>query len=306
MRAVVDDNAQIATTTIDITQGTRQVKNGRQVYIESGQTIKYSGDDMESLKTSNLHVSQHTDNATQADAMEITGQGHDAAFTMGRTALLIAQNNWLSGGCVKIEAASPGSVQPGSTTPIAVQVMHRFDGSAVSSKLVAVLTGENSIDPTSLNKTPGTLTYTAPGEAGKSAVISLTATSRRGIATLKLDASTGGQSFTFAGNSNGAYFSGTICSPNQPFEMKVEATGAAWVQAFTPNSTTGGQMEGSYSLDGCTFTAKGPYSIVVNADGSGTLQWTNNWTADCPGLGSKAGTVNHELPLQPASENACP
>jgi hypothetical protein len=197
-------------------------------------------------------------------------------------------------------------VKPGSTTPIAVTVMHKFDGSAVPSKLEAVLSGGSSLVPASLAKTPGTLTYTAPGETGKSATIKLTATSRRGIATLDLTASTGGQSFSFDGDSNGAHFTGTICSPDKPFEMKVDASGETWIQNFTPNSASSGQMEGGYTVDNCTFTAAGPYSITVSEDGSGTLQWTNNWTADCPGLGSKAGVVNHELPLQPASKNACP
>lgn len=306
VRAVVDDNAQIATTTIDILEGTRQVKNGRAVFVETGMTVKYTSDGKAGMDSSNIRLIRNSQDVTQADVSALSESGHEAGFAMGRTALLIAQNNWRDGGCVKIEAASPGTVKPGSTNPIAVTVMHKFDGSSVPSKLEAALSGETSLVPASLAKTPGTLTYTAPGEIGKSATIKLTATSRRGIATLDLTASTGGQSFTFDGDNNGAHFSGTICSPDKPFEMKVDATDVTWIQTFTPNSAAGGQMEGSYSLDSCTFTANGPYTITLNADGSGTLQWTNNWTADCPGVGSRSGTVAHELPLQPASENACP
>jgi len=142
VRAVVGDDAQIATTTIDILQGTRQVKNGRAVYIETGQTVKYNADDVASIEYSNSRMIRHSQNATQADASELSGNSNDAALSMARSALLIARNNWRGGGCVKIEAGSPGTLKPGSTTPIAVTVMHKFDGSTVPSKLEAVLSGK--------------------------------------------------------------------------------------------------------------------------------------------------------------------
>lgn len=275
------------------------------VYLESGQTIQYNADDMATLQYSNLHLSQKTDNITLAEGREISGNGHDAALSMGRTALLVAQDNWRGGGCVQIEATSPGKVKPGSDTPIAVTVLHKFDGSRVPSKLEAALSGETSLVPTSLAKTPGTLTYTAPGQNGKSATIKLTATSRRGIATLDLSANTGGQSFTLNADSNGAHFSATICSLDQPFEITLAASGETWTESATPNSSVDGTLAGTYSVEGCTFTGSGPYNIIMNTNGSATMQWTNNWTADCPGLGSKSGVVSHELPLQPAPDNAC-
>ena len=164
VRAVVGDDAQIAQTTIDILEGTRLVKNGRQVYIETGHTIKYNGDDANSAVYSNIRMIRHSQNTTQADATALSIQASEAAESMGRTALLIAQNNWRDGGCVKIEAASPGKVQPGSKTQIAVTVMHKFDGSVVPSKLDAVLAGETSIVPASLVKTPGSLPIPRPAK----------------------------------------------------------------------------------------------------------------------------------------------
>jgi hypothetical protein len=138
---------------------------------------------------------------------------------MARSALLISENNWLKGGCVKIEATSPGTVKPGSTTDIPVKVIHRFDGSEVPSKLEAALSGEKSVDPTSLAKTPGTLTYTAPDEPGKSATIKLTATSRRGRATLDLTASTGGAAYRIVGGLDDWQTDTAVCDIMKPFTL---------------------------------------------------------------------------------------
>ena len=305
VRAVVNDDAEISSSTFDVIQGTTQVKGDRQVYIETGATFKF-GEAFSDGTASNWRVNQKTDNVTQADLDNLESAGFKAALELGVTSLVSAKYAWQNGGCVKIEAASPGTVKPNSKTQIAVTVMQKFDGSVVSSKLDAVLAGETSIDPASLPKTPGTLTYTAPGDNGKSATIKLKATSRCGIAVLDLTATTGGQSFTFAGENNGAYFSGTICSPDKSFEMKVDASGYSWIQTFTPNSPTGGHMEGSYKADECTLGGEGPYTITLNEDGTGTLNWTINSTVTCTGLGSSQKTINHQLPLQPAPEGTCP
>ena len=123
--------------------------------------------------------------------------GLTAALELGISSLMSAQSAWQDGKCVKIEAPSPGKVEPGSTTSIPVKVVSSFDGSDAPSKLKAALTGAESIDPTSLAKTPGTLTYTAPDEKAKSATILLTATSKRGKATLELNANTGEKKQTY-------------------------------------------------------------------------------------------------------------
>src|SRR5664279_2510493 len=93
--------------------------------------------------------------ATIADVSELSSDGHTAAQRMGLVALYVAENNWRSGGCVKIDATSPGRVDPGSTTAIPVTVLGRYDGAVVPSKLEAVLAGGASLDPTLLARTPG-------------------------------------------------------------------------------------------------------------------------------------------------------
>ena len=179
-------------------------------------------------------------------------------------ALKIAEHTWLNGGCTKIEAPSPGSVAPSSATAIPVTVRHRFDGTEVPSKLDAVLSGETSVEPTTLAKTKGTLTYTAPGEQGKSATIKLTATSRRGRATLDLDANTGGGSYQIVGGLDDWQTNTAVCDIMKPFKL-----------------TGGGiTMELSGGLSG-TYTYTGPF----NAQGSGT------YTISLPDGIGKPGTM---------------
>ena len=192
VRAEVNDDAEMVNMTIDTTQGTRKVKDGKNVYVESGVTNKNG-------TTSNQRLIRSSQEATSGDVSNLSAAGEAAAYNMALGSLLFAQSNWLKGGCTQIEATSPGTVGPGSTTPISVKVRHRIEGIEVPSKLKAVLSGGQSIDPTTLPKTPGTLTYTAPNEVNKSATITLTATSRRGRATLELNASTGGAAYQIVG-----------------------------------------------------------------------------------------------------------
>jgi hypothetical protein len=307
VRAEVNDDANIVSTTFDVTQGTRQVKDGRQIYVETGATTKFSGDDsdLNGFPLSNQHLIRKSQEATVDDIRALHQAGLDAALSMARTALAFAERNWLDGGCTKIEADSPGTVKPGSTTGIPVKVIHRFDGSAVPSKLEAVLSGEKSVEPTKLAKTPGTLTYTAPDEKGKSATIKLTATSRRGRATLTLTASTGGQAYTVSAQSGPVTFSGQICSLDKPFVLNGTFANGSETQSFTPSNATGGAVEESGNSGGCTQSGGGSYTVTFNEQGSGELQWTETVTGSCPPY-SSTKTYTFNVPLIPAPDLSCP
>jgi hypothetical protein len=291
VRAQVNDDATISSTTFDLTQGTRQVKDGRQVYVETGETVKYDGDDVEGVEYSNVRMIRHSQEATQADATALSGAGHNAAMAMAMTALELAKNNWLDGGCTKIEAASPGTVEPGSTTAIPVVVRHRFDGSVVPSKLKAELAGGESVDPASLAKTPGTLTYTAPNESGRSATITLTATSRRGRAKLELTANTGEP--TYRVNDSGAlgtkWVSQCIPSLDRPFEVAWTSPEGSGEVRLVPDSSNSGtaELRVTNSQSGVTVTEEGqgrytisvlsqgaqgrPAELSIDIDGTGTV-----------------------------------
>jgi hypothetical protein len=261
VRAVVADDAKVESYTMDLMQATRQVKDGVPVYLETGATIKQDGSDR---TYSNFRVIRHSQSATEANAEPLSLAGLSAAWSAGVNALKIAEGNWLKGGCTKIEAPSPGSVAPSSATAIPVTVRHRFDGTEVPSKLEAVLSGGTSVEPTTLTKTKGTLTYTAPGEQGKSATIKLTATSRRGRATLDLTANTGGGSYRIVGGLDDWQTNSTVCDIMKPFTL----TGGG----FT--------MQLSGGLSG-TYTYTGPF----NAQGTGT------YTISLPDGPGKPGTM---------------
>ncbi len=301
VRAVVNDDATISSQTIEATQATRQAKAGRQVYVETAQTFSRDGGTDSTSNFREIRVSQE---ATAKD-QHLSDDGLSAAYGAGETSLLIAQNRWLSGGCTKIVASSPGTVQPGSATEIPVTVRQKFDGSEVPSKLEASLSGGQSVDPTTLARTAGTLLYTAPPEVGKSATIKLIATSRRGRATLDLNANTGGQSYRVSGQSNGVNFSGEICSLSKPFTIDATFPGGTAKTTFTPNTITAGTTSVAGRGSGCVSSGGGTYTITIKEDGSGSITWTTTDTLNCPGF-SNSRTVTFTLPLQPASQISCP
>ena len=290
VRAVVDDDANVTSTTFDLTQGTLQVKDGRQVYVETAVTIKHKGNDIAGSEYSNMRLIQHTDNATRADVSDLSGAGHDAAFSMARTALSFAQKNWLNGGCTKIEAPSPGTVEPGSTTAIPVTVRHRFDGSVVPSKLQAVLAGGESVDPTSLAKTPGTLTYTAPNESGRSATITLAATSRRGRATLELTANTGEPAYRVneAGSQGRSWVSQCIPSLDRPFQVSWTSPQGTSEFQFMPDGPNSGRADVrvTNSQSGVTFSQEGQGRYTISVLGQDAQGRPVEWSIDIEGTGT--------------------
>jgi hypothetical protein len=279
VRAVVNDDAEIASTTFDLIQGTTQAKGGRTVYLETGETIKY-GQDFKEYKESNIRINQKTDNVTQEDINKLEPPGLKAALELGLASLMSAQNAWQSGKCVKIEAPSPGKVEPGSTTPIPVKVVSIFDGADAPSKLKAALTGAESIDPTTLAKTPGTLTYTAPNEKGKSATILLTATSKRGKATLELNANTGEKKQTYhvieTPGAGGSWSGGCIDDLSKPFSVSFTGPGTTATYTISPSSSTSGSLveKQHVALSGTTMDieGKGSYTIIpTDKDPEGNL-----------------------------------
>lgn len=292
VRAIVNDDAEITSSTFDIIQGTLQIKNGRQVYFESGETIKY-GPNFEGGKESNWRVNQHTDNATREDQINLEPPGLRAALELGVASLQTAMYTWQSGGCVKIVATSPGTVQPGSTTAIPVNVISIFDGSNAPSKLQAVLTGAESIDPTLLAMTPGTLTYTAPAENGKPATILITATSKRGKAKLELTANTGGAAYRIVGGLDDWQTDTTVCDIMQPFAL----TSPILTLNFS------GGLSGTYSYSGGPFGAAGNGSYTISLpDGIGKSGTMTGGGEGVAGGATGSGTEHYTLtPIDPAA-----
>jgi hypothetical protein len=282
--ATVNDDATYVQTQIDVVQGAHRTSGGRQVYVQTGVTTRFAGNDVASMTFSNVRLISERQ-ATPADVSDLSESGHTAALRMGLAALGIAQNNWRDGGCVKIVAASPGQVAPTSTTPIPVSVVGRFDNADVPSKLVAVLTGGASIDPASIAKTPGTLTYTAPDAQGKTATIALIATSMRGIATLTLTASTGGgAAYHVTGGLQDFQVDQDVCDITTPFTLDGKIGTAKYSGGLTgtyvANGGFGAHYDGEYVITlpnglGQPGTMSGHIvGTTAGAPGSGTDHYT--------------------------------
>jgi len=113
------------------------------------------------------------------------------------------------------------------------------------------------------------------------------------------------KSYLVSGTSSEVSFSGTICSLDQTFVLNATFPGGSGVQTFTPSSATGGEVVESSSGQGCVTSGEGSYTVAVNEDGSGTLEWTVTATLTCPNI-SNTRTVTFSLPLQPAPAGSCP
>jgi hypothetical protein len=301
--AEVNDNAAISQFTVEVKAGTRMVKDGRQVYVEAGGPVSYS--DYDNPVSSDFDLIIRSQQATDADVRELGNSGLQSAIAMSLTALKFVEENWNKGGCVKIEASLPGSVQPGSSTEIPVVVRHQLDSSEVNSKLDAALSGGKSVDPAAINKTPGTLTYLAPDKKGESATITLNAVSRRGKATLTLSTNTGGKAYKVNRTVQDVTFTGQICSLDKTFTIKATYPGGNATTTFTPTNSTSGKTSVEGGGSGCEHTGGGTYNVLYNDKGDATLDWETTDTINCSFI-NQTKTSIFSLPLDPAPDLTCP
>jgi hypothetical protein len=113
------------------------------------------------------------------------------------------------------------------------------------------------------------------------------------------------KSYVVNGVSNEVSFSGEICSLDKPFILNGTFANGSETQSFTPNNATGGTVEESGNSDGCTNSGEGSYTVILNEQGSGELQWTESITSSCPPY-SVTNTLTFKLPLNPAPDLSCP
>ena len=110
--------------------------------------------------------------------------------------------------------------------------------------------------------------------------------------------------YTVSGTSGPVTFNGVVCL-DKPFDLaETFATGSGTV-SFTPSSKLSGVVSDASNSGGCEQSGGGSYTINLNEDGSGELQWTIAIHASCPPY-SKDGTYTFVLPLQPAPNLSCP
>jgi hypothetical protein len=159
-----------------------------------------------------------------------------------------------------------------------VDVVATFDGATAPSKLSAEVTGAGSVDPSSLNKTPGTITYTAPDEINKQATILLEAKSKRGKAKLELAANTGASSYRAVDSSAAGrtWKSDCIDDLSKPFTVLWTSPEGSGDFSFSPSTSTAGSVaETSHMTVGNTtmdYSGSGAYEIVpTDKDANGNV-----------------------------------
>jgi hypothetical protein len=284
--AKTNDEADIANYDLKLNQGIQESVGGRNTYIESEFDITQSGDEPATAKNPRL-IRSSQDLGPHPEELDMSGKV--AAMRAGFMSLRLAEAMWKNGGCVAIQAKSPGNVEPGSVTEIPVDVKHKYEGGAVPSKVTVKLEGETSVAPMQIDQTPGNLKYTAPPEKNKSATIKLEARSKRGRATLDLKATTGGNAYKISGSLDEASQSGTVCDSSQPFTI-----GGTLNFKFTPNSPT----TGTYTYTG-PFSATGSGPYVINDDGTMKLDGTG-----CI-QGGGCATYSHVWKAEPIDPASC-
>jgi hypothetical protein len=290
--ASVNEDAEVASMDLDLKQATRSTAGGRQVYVETNQSGKGATGDYSDMKFDGVRIDRASQQANADDAV-LSQNGLTDAFRLAIGVLQSAKGRWQGGGCVKIDATSPGTVSVNSSTQIPVKVTHKFEGSEVPSKLTAALSGGASVDPTLIPKTAGTLTYVAPGETGKSATIKLTANSRRGRATLDLTASTGGDSYQIVGGLDDFQTDTSVCDIMKPFTL----TGGGITNKFS------GGLSGTYNFTG-PYQSKGSGTYTISLPGGpgkpGTM--TGQGSGSVMGRFTRSGTEQYTLtPIAPCS-----
>jgi hypothetical protein len=258
----VGDDAEIVNADIELKQATRSTAGGRQVYVETSQSGRMKGGDYNNVNFGPLKVIRQSSQVEAAKDSKLVEDGLNQAYYLAIGAMTAAQGQWKDGKCVKIDASSPGTVQPGTTSKIPVAVKHKRDGSSVPAKVVAKLTGGASVTPTTIAKAPGDVTHVAVKERQKSMTIALTATSKRGKDTLELKISTGGLGYTADGGGPGLTISGKIDDVSKPFSLKGQGQGFTLALEYTPASEKGGTMTYHGTGGGVVLSGKGPYTIA--------------------------------------------
>jgi hypothetical protein len=138
-----------------------------------------------------------------------------------------------------------------------------------------------------------------------SASITLTATSRRGRATLALGANTGGQAYR-AIAPQPAVWSGVACSLDKPFTFSYKGFNSG-SYSFVPASATRGQVAWQDTFASCVTTASGTYTIEpYPTGGQSDIIMDLSGTGTCQGFSSPTGEMRLHVLLEKVSEPSCP
>lgn len=281
----VNDEAEIASTDIQTHYSQQGSGGGGKSTAIEGRSGWHAGD----ASSGAVQSTSHNPIAGDSTAIE---KGATDSLVLGQTAAQAAQSHWQSGACIRINAKSPGGVRRAARTQIPVSVVHRLAGGEISAKVTAQLTGGESLEPTKIARTPGTLTHTAPDEKRAEMSIALTAVSRRGKAQETLNLSINEDQYDIEGGADEFHGTGLICDLSQPFE--VEGSGVS--MKFTPSSASGGSYSYTGTMSGFAVNGNGTYTVATDGEVATSITATGPGSVKTPlGVVTKNGTEQYTL-----------
>jgi hypothetical protein len=112
------------------------------------------------------------------------------------------------------------------------------------------------------------------------------------------------KAYSISGSSNGVTFTGQACGLDKPFNVDATFPGGTAKFTFTPSSPVAGSSKTEAGGSGCSMTGGGNYSLMLNNDGSGSIDLNTTDTVFCQGF-SNTRSNNFKLTLKPAPDASC-
>jgi hypothetical protein len=314
VEATFDDNGGFADLDVDLNvQSDRTSADGRTAFVDITYGLQATNPfggaaATETAREPKLNRASQsvTSGAQQAD-YDMVNNGEEAAMKLVTMALAGRVSSIQNNGCVVVVAEAPGSVGAKQVVPIDVKTRHVVDGVELDKRVEVTLSGEGSIDPTSLPKTPEKTNYTAGEKGGDTGTISLVSRSRRGIGNTTLTIKVADK-YRVDAPAGVLSLQGPVCSLDAPFTLSVvgEINGTL---TFTPTGPGGGTYAGSAELGRGSMTWAGGYTVTgrdtespsIDAD-EGTTTLVGPISIDASGFWAGTGP---DFPLIPDAA-ACP
>ncbi|MCZ7525850.1 MAG: hypothetical protein M5U14_05330 [Acidimicrobiia bacterium] len=300
--ARVDESAQVADTTFDLTTGYAS-QGGVDA---SGKPPPSSFTEVHTTATVASGGSTEGDatvvrSSSQADpsrAMQVTQSAIDVVAELVRQALGKAESVWQNGGCVSLEVLeAPGRVEPGSEHPVNAEVHHVFEGKDLDLPVRATLgAGGESVSPGEARGVPARFTYVAPSEDGARATLVLETRSRRGADRETIEIEVGG-GWRAEGGGDGITITGTIGDLAAPFQLQGQFEGGSATLSYSPAGEEGGTFTYQGGGSGVTVSGSGTYTVTENPDGTRTISGTADGCVK--GISGSCRTTHNVITLYP-------
>jgi hypothetical protein len=312
--ATFDDNGGFADLDLDLNvQSDRTSADGRTAFVDMTYGIQATNPfggaaAKETAREPKVNrASQSVTSGAQKADYDMINNGEEAAMKLVTMALAGRVSSIQNNGCVVVVAEAPGSVGAKQVVPIDVKTRHVVEGVELDKRVEVTLSGEGSIDPSSLPKTPEKVNYTAGEKGGDTGTLSLVSRSRRGIGNTTLTIKVADR-YRVDAPAGVLRLQGPVCSLDAPFTLSVvgEINGTL---TFTPTGPDGGTYAGSADLGRGSMTWSGGYTVTgrdtespsIDAD-EGTTTLVGPVSIEAPSFWAGTGP---DFPLIPDAA-ACP